>query len=361
MTKVLLLVHGMGEFSKTWSTSITTKLDEVAAQYPAFKGQKKFSERLRVREIWYDGVFANIVGQWQQDATALDEWTRAANMPLPKLVSWLRKPLPTEAKGFFWTAAIDPLLYRGFQLVRDNVRAQVTAQIAQIAKEEAELAQKSGDAGGLEISVVAHSLGTAVMHDALDILGREPYKGNEVLTAKRFKFTNLFMLADVCLLARKLVADIDYFNSVVRPISAGTADDTYCHFFLNAWHRYDPFVFLAPFRPTTWGPDYIELGPLDHWHQANVHSFTHYLDHPRVHAPIINGALGLPLITDTDYATVLGVYKQTPASGCLAEIAAVQQKAQQLTQATDLEEIIIGISEFLATAQQAGRTCPELR
>lgn len=351
MTKVLLLVHGMGEHPKGWSKDIVDTLDTVAARYPAFQGGRKFSERVdRIEEINYDDIFANVVAGWNHDASALDAWSTQQNRPLPKVVSWLRKPLPTSAKGFFWSTAIDPLLYRGFHLVRDSVRAHVTAQIAAIA----DSAMQNGAA---EISILAHSLGTAVMHDSLDVLGRAPYRGNEILTAKRFQFANLFMLADVCLLARNLVADIDYFDSVVRPTSAGTADDSYCQFFVNAFHRFDPFVGLAPFRPTSWGEDYVELGPLDHWRQANIHGFTHYLDHPLVHAPIINGALSLPLITDADQARELATYSTTPPGGCVAEIALLKQKAQEVTHAMDLEEIIIGIAEFLATAEQAGKTC----
>lgn len=350
MTRVLLLVHGMGEHPERWSRDIVDKLDTVASRYPAFQHQTPFSQRLRIEEINYDKVFSDIVGGWNGDATALDEWARTNGRPLPKLVSWLRKPLPTSAKGFFWSTAIDPLLYRGFHLVRDNVRAQVTAQVAAIAENVMQN-------GAAEISVLAHSLGTAVVHDSLDVLGRAPYRNNEVLTARRFQFANLFMLADVCLLARNLVADIDYFDSIVRPTSAGTADDTYCQCFVNVWHRFDPFVGLGPFRPTSWGDDYVELGPLEHWRQANIHGYTHYLDHPRVHAPIINGALGKPLITDAEQSRELATYPTNPIGGCVAEIALLKQKAQELANATDLEETIIGIAEFLDTAEQAAGRC----
>jgi hypothetical protein len=353
MPRVLLVVHGMGEHPAGWNKDVVAKLDEVAARYPAFQNAPHFSTQVTIREIAYDRVFADIVQAWNQDATALDDWAKQSGRPLPKLVSWLRTPLPTEAKGFFWTTAIDPLLYRGFHLVRDNVRAQVTAQVAQIAKEA--MAQ-----GAAEISVLAHSLGTAVMHDSLEVLGRKPYDGNEVLTAKRWQFTNLFMLADVCLLARKLVADIDYFDSVVRPTTAGTADDTYCQFFVNVWHRFDPFVLLGPFRPTAWGENYIEIGPLNHYRQANIHGYTHYLDHPLVHVPIINGALGLPVITDAEQANELANYPMTPSAGCDAQIAAIKQKAQELANAVDFEEVIIGICEFLATAKHAADSCQAL-
>jgi hypothetical protein len=353
MTKVLVLVHGMGEHAPGWSADIVAKLDAVAAQYPAFTSGARFSQRLIIEEIVYDDVLATIVAGWGRDALALGDWAKAAGRPLPKLVSWLRSPLPPNVEGFFWTTAIDPLLYRGFHLVRDQVRARVTKQIADVAK-------RAMQDGAAEISVLAHSLGTAVTHDSLDALGRKPFEHNEVLTAKRWQFANLFMLADVCQLARNLVADIDYFASLVRPTTAGTADDTYCQFFLNAWHRDDPFVVVAPFRPTTWGRNYVPIGPLEHFHQANVHGYTHYLDHPLVHVPIINGALGDLVISDADQAKVLSSYPMTSSRACDAQIGAIVQSAQELAHAADLEEAIIGISEFLAVAREAADACKAL-
>ena len=353
MTKVLILVHGMGQHQPHWSADVVQKLDAVAAQYPEFKTGPRFSQRLVIEEIVYDDVFANVVAGWNRDAGELDAWAKANGRPLPKIVSWLRTSMPSAAKNFFWTTAIDPLLYRGFQLVRDDVRAQVTKQIADIAK-------RAMQAGAADISVLAHSLGTAVMHDSLDVLGRKAFENNEVLTAARWQFANLFMLADVCQLARNLVADIDYLHSVVRPTTAGTAGSTYCQFFVNVWHRFDPFVLLAPFQPSNWGDNYIPVGPLTHFHQANVHGYTHYLDHPLVHVPIVNGSLGAPIISDADQATVLASYPVTSSEGCDAEIADIVQKAQELADAQDLEETIIGIAEFLAVVQQAAHDCKAL-
>lgn len=353
MTKVLVLVHGMGEHRPRWSAGIVKKLDAVAAQYPAFKSGPRFSQRLVIEEVCYDDVFANVVERWNRDANALDAWAKGAGRELPRIVGWLRSPLPSQVRGFFWTTAVDPLLYRGFHLVRDDVRAQMTKQVAGIA-------ERNMRGGAAEISVLAHSLGTAVVHDSLDALGRAPYLGNEALMATRWQFANLFMLADVCQLARDLVADIDYGDSVVRPTTAGTAGNTYCQFFVNVWHRYDPFVSLAPFRPARWGENYVPIGPLEHFHQPNVHGYTHYLDHPLVHVPIINGSLGEPIISDADQAKALAAYPVTPAKSCDAQIATIIEKAQELANAADLEEAIIGMSEFLAAAQQAARACRAL-
>lgn len=358
MANLLFLVHGMGEYTPGWSADIVAKLNAMAAQYPAFQsGRPEFEKHLTIQEITYDQVFSDRVDSWKNDASQLDAWAKASGQSLPKVVGWLRSPLPADATGFFWTTAIDPLLYRGFRLVRDDVRAQVCDQV--VSGLEKALAH-----GATTVTVLSHSLGTAVMHDSLHMIA-QGYKGNDVLSAKSFAVNNIFMVADICLLASKLVADIDYFESFVRPSSAGGAHTTYCQYFVNIWHRFDPFVLAGPFRPTTWGPGYVPIGPLEHFHNANVHGFTHYLDHPLVHVPLINAALGvkpdgtLP-ISASDQQKVLDNYPVTPAQGCDVQIEQLKASALAVANATDLEETVIAIAEFLAAARQAADACKAL-
>jgi hypothetical protein len=359
MLNLLILAHGMGENKPGWSADILAKLDAVAKQYPAFQGEnaEAFSKRVTPLEILYDDILSSYVDQWNNSSTELAKWAKDNGRDLRKLANWLSKPLPSDATGFFWTTVIDPLLYRGFRLVRDDVRAAVCDQLA--TGITAALAN-----GASNVTVLAHSLGTAVLHDSLDMIARG-YKGNTVLSAGKWQVNNIFMLADVCLLARKLVADIDYFNSFVRPQTAGSADATYCQFFVNVWHRFDPFVILAAFRPGTWGDGYIEIGPLEHFKNANVHGYMHYLDHPLVHVPLINAALGVdaagePAISAGDQAKLLATYPVKPLTTCLTEIERIKDKALAVGNATDLEEAIIAFSEFLATAKQAANDCKPL-
>ena len=352
MSKLLFLVHGMGSNPAHWSDSLRDKLDEVASRYSAFAGgAAKFSQRVTLCEIRYDGVFEEKVQQWQADAAELDKWSQTAGRPLPKIVQWLRTTMPREdAKNFFWSTAVDPLLYRGFQLVRDEVRANVMAQIVSCLT--------TNMAGGAaDACVLSHSLGTAVMHDALHQLGSQPYQGNESFIATRFKFQSFFMLADVCMLGPHGLLDIDYFNSVVRPVIAGN-ERTYCQFFFNAWHQFDPFVLSGPFRPTTWGDRYREIGPLQHFHQANIHGLVHYLDHPAVHVPIINASLGFQAIPVKESQDALANYPLIGSPECSAQIQKLKELAKEFENAgEDLEELVIKIAEFYAAAKQLGEEC----
>ena len=50
----------------------------------------------------------------------------------------------------------------------------------------------------------------------------------------------------------------------------------------------------------------------------------------------------------------------TPAKRCDAQISTIIRTAQELGDADDLEDAIIGISEFLAAAQSAADSCKAL-
>ena len=352
MAKLLFVVHGMGSHPPGWSDAIRDKLDAVASRYGAFRSPgARFSQRVRIEEIRYDGIFEEVVQQWARSADELAAFSTAQGRPLPKLVAWLKAPLPPDEKSFFWSTAIDPLLYRGFALVRDRVRSAVVAQVAGALT-------RNMVGGAVDASVLAHSLGTAVMHDALHELGRAPYQGNESFVAKRWQFGNLFMLADVCSLGPHALLDIDYQNSVVRPVSARGADGGYCKFFLNASHEWDPFVLAGPFKPKKWGKGYLPIGPLDHVRMANVHGYTHYLDHPAVHVPVINGALGDAVIGEKEWQDALAKYADIVSPECQAQIDTLKAKAQEFEHdADDLESLVIRTAEFFATAKRAAAAC----
>jgi hypothetical protein len=355
MSKLLFIVHGMGSNPPGWSDGVRDKLDEVASRYSAFRdGTARFSQRIRIVEIRYDGIFEEIVQDWKADADKLAEFSARSQRPMPKVVAWLKKPLAADVKGFFWSTAIDPLLYRGFSLVRDRVRAAVTAQIVSGLT-------KNMVGGTIDASVLAHSLGTIVMHDSLHELGAAPFQGNESFTAKRWKFSNVFMLADVCCLGPKVLQDIDYASSIVRPVGDHDADDCYCQFFLNVSHRWDPFVLAGPFTPSTWGDGYMPVGPLEHFKHANVHGFSHYLDHPSVHIPIINGTLGTPAITEKEMQDAIARYPSLGSGECSSQITKLKAKAKEMKKAgNDLEQLVIETSEFYALAKAAAEECRSL-
>ena len=361
MTQLLILVHGIGEHADDWADAPDgpkARLNKVAKRYKKFQTGAPFTDRLTVRHIAYDRCFADQRDKWLADSTKLESWAQTAGRPLPKVVDWLQDTLPRNekaAKEFLWSAAIDAVLYRGFNLVRDHVRATVMSQLVGILKDV-------GGTESLDVTIVAHSLGTAVMHDVLDQLGNgvlPPEVADvESFRPDRWKFSNLFMMADVCLLGPSALRDIDAFASIVRPAKAGGSITGYCRRFFEVWHRYDPIAIAAPFRPGDWGRGYVPSGPLTQFRQANVHGYTHYLDHPLVHIPLMQYALADEVIDDDEAQAAIADYPDVVSTQCDAQIEAIKAKAKTFTAlGTDLEQLAIDAAEFLALAKEANEKC----
>ena len=359
--KLLVLVHGMGVHPPDWSSSLVERLDSLSANYQAFK-TKRFSKHIAIAELAYDDCFSKVVDDWQTSSAGFGAWATQAGRPMPKVVSWLDRTLPASesaAKSFFWSTAIDPLLYRGFALVRDRVRATVAARLVEI------IADATEDEA-VDVTICAHSLGTAVMHDVLDQLanGRVPPEvaDVEVLRTPPWRFANLFMIADVCQLGPAWVRDIDALNSVVRPVAPDGSVAGNCDRFFEVWHRYDPFVLCGPFRPTEWGDGYRPIGPLAHFRGANVHGYTHYLDHPRVHIPLFNAAMGRTVIKAQEQEAAIAGYGEILSPECSQQIEALKAKAKEFEAVRDdLELLVIKAAEFYAVAKQAAEQCNGLR
>jgi hypothetical protein len=353
--QLLVLVHGMGPNPDGWSADVVAALDAAAARYAAFANGPPFSQRIHVAEIRYEDCFSDIVAQWQAQSAALAAWAQASGRPLPTVVQWLDTVLPASdaaAKAFFWSTAVHPLLYRAFPLVRDRVREGVMSRLVQILA--------GAGAQATAVTIVAHSLGAVVMHDVLDMLGTghtPPSVGDtSMLAPPNWTAANLFMVADPCLLGPPAVRDIDYLGSICRPVDGAAPGD--CQRFYEVWHACDPVAVTRPFRPTTWGHGYREIGPLGHFRQANVHAFTHYVDHPAVHVPIVNQSLGGPVIDAAEAAAARAAYPDITSPECAAEIAQLKASVQAFAGlGDDLERLSIQIAELHALALSAAERC----
>jgi hypothetical protein len=361
MSRLLILVHGMGSNPPKWSEPLLQKLDAIAAQYSAFRQGAPFSQRCTIAEVRYDGVFERYLEEWNASATEFAKFQKKQKLPLPGLVKWLTDDtLPKDQQNVFWSTLLDTILYRGFPVVRDEVRAVAMSQIVGHCTANMR-------AGSLKVSILAHSLGTAVVHDTLQLLASGPQLGNDSFTAKKgWHFENLFMLADVARLGPPALLDLkdSAKTYLVRPRSAGTPGNPatfYCNAMYSFRHELDPFVRWNPFVPAGWGEDFISPSPLPAIHAANVHSFTHYLSNPSVHIPIINQTLGSSVISTKEALDAIGAYPALGTFACGGQIAELKQLVADIDHAgDDLEEIAIRGSRFFATVQRLAVECREL-
>jgi hypothetical protein len=155
------------------------------------------------------------------------------------------EPAEVDATGF-WSHAADALLYRLSSTVRERVKVRVAKQIIDEVTKQYDTEQES------LWSVIAHSLGTAVAHDALDMLATGHVPGAPV-NAFDPKIEQANVIAMVANTSRLLETVVDAYESAVKPGRAGQAGRD-CLRFLNFRHFLDPFTIPQMFHPQAW-PD----------------------------------------------------------------------------------------------------------
>jgi hypothetical protein len=370
MSRLLIMVHGMGSFQAQWSQELIDQLDTLAMQYPGLAGQPKpFSSAVKIAEVLYDPVLATYVDRIKRDADELNKFANDAGLALTGTTRLLALgTLPQTTTDFFWTTLIDPIFYRGIPLVRDDVRNKVEFQVAKI------ITQYLADLPGGEqpsVSVLSHSLGTAVIHDVLQLLATQPIDGNSSLTSERFSLDSLFALADVSHLGPPGLIDIDSYASAVRPALGAPAPPggfkPYLQRCYNFRHDFDPFC-LWPrqrFSPPWTTPGYPAPPQIRHVHQINVHGFYHYLKNPVVHIPLFRRLLGPGVISPADEAAAIAKFPAIDPPACAAMVARLEQDLSSLTEPSPnpvefFDDLFLTARDMLDAIRNAKVACPTM-
>lgn len=342
MAKVLV-IHGMGEHAPGWWTGDTGVLSEIKKikRHDTFKvlGKKpttlgQLTDLINWSELNYDKeceklrtapgdsnktsdvkafIKDNNIGRIP--GAALDKWSDDASSTIDKLTGGT---LPDFIRTHIWDVYLCSL-----KLTRHYLAIKVAKQIVRKIEED------NDD----KISILAISLGTALIQEALQLVHR-------LLKGNRHPIITVCLLADF---SRTLVGDILVShksfsaNSKMYPSVNGT--DSVCKYFISCRHRYDPLSYLAQDVPSSFEPstplgenkwssipkganpdrywvhghddlkyipkkfqsldfsdvDLFELG-------AYNHSAVNYLSAPIVHLPFLLTALGINRKTIPDIA-----------------------------------------------------------
>jgi hypothetical protein len=371
MPRVLFVFHGMGRQPEGWCGRVAAKLDEVASRYPRFRQRysiHQFSELVRIEPITYDDVLRDKLDAWQEatdEIRAVGEQLR--NDSLSRLADWLTPGggASADESRFFWSHAVDLLLYALIPDVRNDVRAQCLAQMSTVLEDRL-----------LQPSVLAHSLGTKVAHDALHLLATAAAgPGTEGLTADaEYCFRNVITVANVGAVLSEVMPDIPRVDrSHVHPIGVPTASGPgrgYCEQYLDFKHRLDPFTRARPFRPDGWGGRfYTSPRPLDHFpSEWNPHGFVHFLDHPAVHMPLMRAMLPFtdPLFTESEIRDAVTAYQGSPFPRCERAILDFEIRLQALAMniehaadAADIAGIVMAMAKLWTVVEQSRSACVE--
>jgi hypothetical protein len=311
---VLFFVHGMGAYVKadgaaddTWSKDAAGALEEQYNKYKFVK-RKPFAERFEVVHINYDTEIFKLVKRWQDESQSVVGAGVPTAGPAVKLVSWLEGGAKLD-DNFAWTHAACVILYRFFPLMRQRLKIHVATQIQRALAPNAQGAVSTW-------SIVAHSLGTMVVHDVLHAMdSTTPNEaGISVLDTMVPSAQVVAMLANV---SKVLENDINVYDSLVVPQSM-VQNQSCCFSYLNCNNRFDPFVRPRPFAPSADHPAwtlartngaYLDIATAN-VHELNVHSLRNYLVNPDVHIPLLEHLVGIGSVTDKEKSAAKTGFKK---------------------------------------------------
>lgn len=325
---LIFLVHGMGDFKAGWSETTKTMIRDQYATYKALSFIP-FNQRFDFVELNYNDEFEALRKMWRDMTKGLgDALTSGAKSELgktdddKKLIKNLNEIAGLTNKDSFLTTHIaDVLLYVAARQTAATVRESIRAQIFAALKKQVD------EGGTLNWSVIAHSLGTAVIHDAL----HEAYSDlpTSPKASKLANITRPECLAMIANVSRFLEWDIDVYLSRVRP---GNPDepDAACRAYLNAHNVFDPFTRPKPFRPAAQWPS-LGVRALGLYEDAEistiespkqVHDLDHYLRNPRVHGPLFNYMVGQEVLDKATIDDAHARYVANTPLGKLGEFSA---------------------------------------
>ncbi|MBI1424242.1 MAG: hypothetical protein GC149_12295 [Gammaproteobacteria bacterium] len=299
---VLFLVHGIGEHRGGWSQLPKTCLRDAASQYDCFDASPDpLEHQIQFVEIRYDDIFDLILSRFQG---LTEQFKRLDPGLVPNLLSKvndiLSKPDSVAARY-----AGDVLLYQ-FKLVSTTVLLRVMQTITDTVSRIGRV----HDGQVVKYGILGHSMGTTVVHDALQLLATQPMLttdailaelrqsipeladayvqnfGNNPFSDANFQFDAVYMVSNTSRLLH--TTELGPYESRVRPFNLQNAQAV-CRSFYNIEHQWDPVSKVKQFRlADAWSgnTDGAAQVDVDHVYQANVHALDHYLLNPKVHAAI---------------------------------------------------------------------------
>ncbi len=352
MTRVLLVLHGMGVHGADWFAGARGALDAAAGSY----GLGGFADAVAaggvaVAPVTYDDRFAAWLGRWGRDARALARFVRQNAVGVPaNVVSWLETADATE-NNFLWSHVVDVLLYRYFAQVTTDVRVHVMRAVAR-AWGEALAADP-----GARVSLLAHSLGTSVAHDSLALLATDPPAGAEGFLAGDRRLSHVFMASNVSRILETLPR---VYESAVAPPSVRGAG-AYCAVYYDVRHDLDPFPAPRAFRPA-WaaGRDFVPVRTRA-VRDFNVHAIEHYLADPRVHVPLLRALFGFEAIDDATAARRAAEHDARPGPPCPQAVRdfadAARQRVRLVEDSPDVKALLTAGVSFLDGVRRAEGRC----
>ncbi len=288
--KTLLIIHGMGQHTKaSVKSEVNSALTAAFKLYPSLDGKSPASQ-ITVKTLEYGSFFEKYRKSISKESGLLSDKIKMVDVANSLLSGSIETINSLGEKfgedEFFYTHLLDVILYR-YSILAERIRLHIAEEIALVVSQ----------VGSANLHVLGHSLGTAVLHDALQkSYGPESLEdGDKIkLSVIDHKLGGVHMVSNV---SRILQSFAKVGSSVVRPGQYGCTSA-----FTEYRHKLDPFTYVKPFDPTNNG-GWVEQETFKHAYRlvhdgltevtaANVHSLSHYIANPSVHLLLFKSLFG---------------------------------------------------------------------
>ena len=287
-SQAILLVHGMGKHSApSGGNPGSFKQEFIDATTESLQSYSKYktvtlAAHVDIHEFNYDQWFDTVRTRMADRAKEMQQRVEDISQVLGVSFAGDLVAMLTNLEAEFgddelmYTHWLDVVFYT--TILGGKVRVDAAKKVAELVAEY----------GAGNVHVIAHCLGTAVIHDTLHLLYRaehDPIDEIPDLDLVNHRLGSIWMLGNVSRMVNSVVQLFDPLRSVVKPGDKGCAN-----YFINIRHKLDPFTWLAQFDPKNNG-SWVDAGiyATDYRNyenrlvvDANTHAFKPYVREPQV-------------------------------------------------------------------------------
>lgn len=301
---VVLLIHGMGSATPpdpankrlgSFGEEFRDSLDKALQQFSGHEADS-IENYVDIDEFYYNDRFELIRDKMADRAKDVRTRLEGVQQVFPggtflerfvgQFNDWEKKFGDDE---FLYTHWLDVLFYTTY--IGGWIRALLAEKLAGLIKEH----------GSKNIHVIAHSLGTAALHDTLAQIyprGGQPIPGTPAFfSVENDQLESIWMVSNVSKLINTVTGLTDPLapGSTVKPGNGGCTKRFY-----NVYHELDPFTLVRRFKPKNDG-NWISFDNFQLRYRSlkndiildpNTHSFAQYLYDPSVSLPMLRTLMG---------------------------------------------------------------------
>ncbi|MGR5320890.1 hypothetical protein [Vibrio sp. DNB22_19_1] len=291
---VVLLVHGMGTHpANNMKDEFKAGLTEAATGF----GVAGFDPEalMELHEFNYSKLLDDIRKDLAETGQNLIELFPDGTPGASIIQQLIQFHAELDEDKFIYTHWLDVAMY--VLLYGQYVRVELASKLNEIY----------GLASSRDVIVVAHSLGTALLHDTIDQFYKNPNPGEghdfPHLRTGTHKLKAIWTVANVSKLVNVLNRVAEDKPTLVHSGSGGCTSNIY-----NVYHRFDPFCLFKPYNKET-----IQIAHGKHFKNEvvrikNTHSFQEYIAYPDV-AKFFIESITYSSIDDDKYGNYVEAHK----------------------------------------------------